>query len=61
MKGTLDLVTSDQRKAKHTEMAATTRTGLLWKAGVSCCVRVGSGSSTEPRKDLDPNGKAKEG
>ena len=41
-------------------MAATTRKGLLGKAGVPCCVRVGSGSGTEPRKELDPNGTAKE-
>ena len=40
-------------------MAATTRKGLLGKAGVPCCVRVESGSGTEPRKELDPDGTAK--
>lgn len=41
-------------------MVASTRKEQLGKEGVSGCVRAGSGSGTGPRKDLDPNGKAKE-
>jgi len=41
-------------------MAASTRKEQLGKEGVSGCVRGEGGSGTDPRKDLDPNGKAKE-